>query len=375
MSSLLGTPEYSVLRGECEALAATPTPKLSLSRPIWIFGAGHFGQDLCKVLLAKNFNVLGFIETQPRIKELLGLPVRSWQQLSDSDRLAQLAVGIYNRGMPLDGLAALAHEAGFRDLMMPWDSYGQFDVQLGWRYWLGRRDQLIGQLDSIEATHAQLSDATSQACLRDIVRFRLGLNHSYGGFRHEEPQYFNQLTLTADTKKPIRFVDGGAYNGDTLLALADLCPIERAYLFEPDAENFKALQRNLRNQAIAAHCLPVALSDGYQILSFNAGVGEAGMISVNGTVHIAAMALDDFLHNQAIDFIKLDVEGGEVAALNGAARLIGRSRPVLAISLYHRPQDLWEIPELLRKLCHDYRFYLRQHYFNSFETVLYAVPH
>lgn len=369
-----GAAEFSALRAECAALAATPEPRLSLSRPVWIFGAGQFGQDLCKALLAKDFNVLGFIETQPRIEQLLNLPVLGWQQLSDTDRLAQLAIGIYNRGMPLDSLASLAQEAGFRDVTMPWDSYGQFDVQLGWRYWLGRRDQLLGHLDGIEATHAQLSDATSQACLRDIVRFRLGLNHAFGGFRHEELQYFNQLTLAADTQKPIQFVDGGAYNGDTLLALADLRPIERAYLFEPDAENFKALQRNLRNQAIAVHCLPVALSDCYQILSFNAGVGEAGTISENGTVHIASMALDDFLHNQAIDFIKLDVEGGEIAALNGAARLISRSRPVLAISLYHRPQDLWEIPELLRKLCDDYRFYLRQHYFNSFESVLYAVP-
>jgi FkbM family methyltransferase len=369
-----GAAEFSALRAECAALAATPEPTLSLSRPVWIFGAGQFARDLCKALLAKNFNVLGFIETQPRIEQLLNLPVLGWQQLSDTDRLAQLAIGIYNRGMPLDSLASLAHEAGFRDVMMPWDSYGQFDVQLGWRYWLGRRDQLIGHLDSIEATHSQLSDSTSQACLRDIVRFRLGLNHAYGGFRHEELQYFNQLTLAADTQKPIHFVDGGAYNGDTLLDLADLRPIERAYLFEPDAENFKALQQNLRNQAIAAHCLPVALSDGYQMLSFNAGVGEAGTISANGTVHIAAMALDDLLHNQATDFIKLDVEGGEIAALNGAARLISRSRPVLAISLYHRPQDLWEIPELLRKLCRDYRFYLRQHYFNSFDSVLYAVP-
>ena len=374
MSLVIGAAEFSALRVECAGLAATPPRTLSLSRPVWIFGAGQFARDLCEVMLAKNFNVLGFIETQPRIEQLMNLPVRGWQQLSEADRSAQLVIGIYNRGMPLDGLAALPHEAGFPDLMMPWDSYGQFDVELGWRYWLGRRDQLIGHLDGSEATHAQLSDSTSQACLRDIVRFRLGLNHAYGGFRHEEPQYFNQLTLAADTQKPIHFVDGGAYNGDTLLELANLRPIERAYLFEPDAENFKALQQNLRNQAIAAHCLPVALSDGYQILSFNAGVGEAGTISANGTVHIAAMALDDLLHNQVTDFIKLDVEGGEIAALNGAARLISRSRPVLAISLYHRPQDLWEIPELLRELCHDYRFYLRQHYFNSFDSVLYAVP-
>jgi hypothetical protein len=86
------------------------------------------------------------------------------------------------------------------------------------------------------------------------------------------------------------------------------------------------------------------------------------------------MALDDLLRGQSTDFIKLDVEGGEIAALKGAADVILRCRPVLAISFYHRPQDLWEIPQLLRTLCPDYQFFLRQHYFNSFDSVLYAVP-
>ena len=110
------------------------------------------------------------------------------------------------------------------------------------------------------------------------------------------------------------------------------------------------------------------------MLSFDAGNGEAGTISANGTVHIAAMALDDLLHGQSVDFIKLDVEGAEIAALQGAADVIKRCRPTLAISFYHRAQDLWEIPQALASLCPDYRFYLRQHFFNSFDSVLYAVP-
>lgn len=374
MSDGSGAADFSVLRADCAALAATPLRALSPERPVWIFGAGQFGRDLCRVFLGQHFKVLGFVETQPRVDRVMDLPVVSWQQLSETDRMAQLAIGIYNRGMPLDALYALACEAGFRDVLMPWDTYGQFQAQLGWRYWLSGRDLLLQHLDDIEATHAMLSDATSQACLRDIVRFRLGLHHGYGSFRHDEPQYFNALTLVGDAEKPIHYVDGGAYNGDTLLELAAVRPIERAYLFEPDSENFSDLKKNLRTHEIAVHCLPLALSDGYQVLSFNAGAGEAGTISATGTVHIAAMALDDLLQNQSTDFIKLDVEGGEIAALHGAAQLIKRCRPVLAISLYHRPQDVWEIAQLLRTLCPNYQFFLRQHFFNSFDSVLYAVP-
>jgi hypothetical protein len=91
-------------------------------------------------------------------------------------------------------------------------------------------------------------------------------------------------------------------------------------------------------------------------------------------MHIAAVALDEILPNIKIDFIKLDVEGAEAQVIDGARKMINRCRPVLAISLYHKPNDLWELPELLFDLCPGYDFYIRQHYFNSFESVLYAIP-
>ena len=276
--------------------------------------------------------------------------------------------------MPLDQLEALGREAGFADILLPWHIYGQFEKQLGWRYWLSGREAIISQLDALERSHAFFTDATSQACLLDICRFRLGLHTAYGSFRHETNQYFNELTLNARTPASIRYVDGGAYNGDTLIEFANLRTIASAWLFEPDRDNFAALKKNLRTSTVAAHCLPLALSDGYQILSFSEGNGEAGTISSSGTAHIAAAALDDVFPTQAVDFIKLDVEGAEIAALNGSVQLIERCRPTLAISFYHRVQDLWEIPAWLAAHCEDYDFALRQHYYNSFDSVLYAVP-
>lgn len=74
-----------------------------------------------------------------------------------------------------------------------------------------------------------------------------------------------------------------------------------------------------------------------------------------------------------IDFIKLDIEGAELQALQGAANTIMRDQPVLAISAYHRPQDLWMLPKYIRKLCPEYRIFFRQHHLNSFELVLYAI--
>ena len=84
------------------------------------------------------------------------------------------------------------------------------------------------------------------------------------------------------------------------------------------------------------------------------------------------MALDDVVGNNPVNFIKLDVEGGEHAALLGARRTIERQAPVLALSAYHRPEDLWNLIKVIDDFACGYRFALRQHQFNSFDLVLYA---
>ncbi len=129
-------------------------------------------------------------------------------------------------------------------------------------------------------------------------------------------------------------------------------------MLEPDPANYAALARNMAGQYPEAVCLPLAAAEQYTILSFNSGQGEGGSISATGDQHIAATALDQLLPQGHVDLIKLDVEGAEAQVLRGARNLIARSRPVLALSLYHNPQDIWELPELLFELCDGYDFFI-----------------
>jgi hypothetical protein len=77
----------------------------------------------------------------------------------------------------------------------------------------------------------------------------------------------------------------------------------------------------------------------------------------------------------APNLIKLDIEGSEEAALRGAEHLIRRSRPGLAVSVYHLPSDIWRIPLLLSEyLDGRARFYLRRHSRTIADTVLYVFP-
>lgn len=366
--------DFSVFEAQCEALRKIAAPKISSSKPIYIFGAGGFGRSIAKALRVRNCNFIGFIETSPKQKIVDGMPVLSWGDLTEGGLEAQILIGIYNRDSPFNALVNMANSAGFNDVLMPWDVYGQLSDELGWRYWLSGKETILVNTDYIKKTFELLSDEESKRTLLNICKFRLGLSNDYASFKHEGEQYFNSLTLNhfANSSNCI-YVDCGAYNGDTFMEASDKLPLTYAYLFEPDPANFKQLVEVAKKSNIDPICLPLAVSDCYQILSFS-GDGEGGAISLGGSVHIAATSLDELMPNAKVDFIKFDVEGAEVPAVMGAKQLIQRSRPILVLSLYHRPADLWEIPALIASYCLEYKFYIRQHFNNSFDCVLYAIP-
>ena len=94
--------------------------------------------------------------------------------------------------------------------------------------------------------------------------------------------------------------------------------------------------------------------------------GQTETITIDETIE--ALGLD------AVNFIKMDIEGAELEALKGAEGSIRRHRPKLAISLYHRPEDFTDIPRYIDSLGLDYSFYLDHHTLYQNETVLFAVP-
>jgi len=93
-------------------------------------------------------------------------------------------------------------------------------------------------------------------------------------------------------------------------------------------------------------------------------------IDSNGEDVIKIDAIDNY--KIPASFIKMDIEGSEYEALIGAKDTISKYHPKLAISLYHKPEDLIQIPYYIKSLCPEYRFYLRLHSYYSEELILYA---
>lgn len=221
-----------------------------------------------------------------------------------------------------------------------------------------------------------LEDQPSRELLAKTVLYRVTLDDRYEmGINSGERQYFDHglVSLKPDTV----FVDAGGFNGDTLRDFLDVSKGEfsRYYFFEPVPTLLEAAKSGIADARI--DFLPCCLWDKNETVVF----GECASNSMSGHIveeddglRVQAVSLDDFLEGKPVSFIKMDIEGAEMKALQGAKHTIEACCPVLAISAYHMPDDLTEIYKFCKSIG-GYRLYLRTTECNlDYELVLFAIP-
>ena len=152
--------------------------------------------------------------------------------------------------------------------------------------------------------------------------------------------------------------------------------VETVVCFEPDARNFKLLADYLRlnYNKIAENIIafPCGVFDRTKKFRFDSSNRINSSILGSGKDIIQCVSLDEAMPAFKPTFITMDVEGVELEALKGAEKLIKENAPDLAISVYHTPNHVWDIPLYLKSLKRDYNFYLRNYTSFPSETVLYA---
>lgn len=191
-------------------------------------------------------------------------------------------------------------------------------------------------------------------------------------------QYFDSELIHFHEREV--FVDVGVMNGDTSVIFSKKTPYDAIYLFEPNAKSQEVSLRNLKNANITSYELfPFGLWNEETVLEFSGVGGTFSITDCKNTgekekiIQIPVNTMDKMLENKYVSFIKMDIEGAEMNALLGAAHLIKTHKPKLAISLYHKPEDLFDIPDFLHRLVPEYAFFLRHYSTGQHETVLYAV--
>ena len=80
----------------------------------------------------------------------------------------------------------------------------------------------------------------------------------------------------------------------------------------------------------------------------------------------------DEIVKEKVTFLKMDIEGAEVEAIKGARNIIQSDKPRMAVCIYHKPNDLWEISLMIHEMVPEYKMYIRHMGIRCYGTILYA---
>lgn len=191
----------------------------------------------------------------------------------------------------------------------------------------------------------------------------------------EPDMYFNPDFMRFEDEEV--FIDVGCYDLATSLKLREYCKKLNVYAFEPDAENYAlCLTRKEEERFKTAKIFPMGTWSERAVLSFQSQGNVGSHVCTEGSVNstISVVPIDEVVDDGVrVTMIKMDTEGSELESLKGARATILRDKPKLAISMYHKPEDMVAIPLYINDLVPEYKFYIRHHSNAQYDTVLYAV--
>lgn len=229
--------------------------------------------------------------------------------------------------------------------------------------------------EEFEKIYHRLEDGLSKTTMVAFLNQKISEEYGYLSKVKNENQYFDESVI--DLEDGEVFIDCGAYIGDSITGFESNMNVrgkrkKKIIAFEPDEGNFGNLCKNVHDDSI------VLINKGIWIkpdtLLFNIeSNGNSHEISTLGTEEVEVESIDHLMQNEKVTFIKMDIEGAELDALKGAKKTIQRDHPKLAICVYHKKEDLLEIPQYIVNLYSDYKLYLRAYEDSATELVLYAV--
>ncbi len=341
--------------------------------PLTVVGAAPEGARLLDLCAAHGQTVLAVCDGDPAKHgtDFHGHVVKPISDALTSGPLTKVIVASHKPLAAVKSLRAMGARAvapfALLQVLYP-ESYPPHMFYAGW----------LEDLSANRARYAELRerlshDRGSVRALEAIIGFRLTLDVTL-----LEPVLGGEAFLSRDlvTFDPDgTYVDGGAFDGDTIHKYLDAASgrVGRAIAFEPDPSTFDRLKRNFAGDR-RIEPIKAGLYDRTDVLRFVNDGSRAALISGTGDIEVPVVSLDEVLSGSRVDYIKLNIEGAELAALEGARQSIARYHPTLAISAYHAPDHLWRVPELILSIDLGYTLYLRQHDGGAVETVVYAIP-
>ena len=223
-----------------------------------------------------------------------------------------------------------------------------------------------------DSVYDTLYDDFSKKSLEAFINAKINMDSRYLWKYVCKPQYFTSF-ITHNSNEV--FMDCGAFTGDTIENFIEWNKgdYSKIVAFEPDKESMKKLKLNTSkiHDILYISC---ACSDENSNMRFSQEDDLWGLRpDPNGKIVINTATIDSQLISD-VSFLVMDIEGSEKQAIRGAKETIKRFQPILAISVYHKKEDVYSIFEMISELSNVYRFFFRIHKYVNVDAVLYAVP-
>ena len=375
LADLLAERESICTRAEWEFdRIATPC-----QRRIVIFGTGYLGNMVLASLRSAGIEPLAFCDNNSSLwdsrKE--GIAILSPRDAVERyEGSAAFVVAIYNSSAPRRQLKELGCSR-----VIPYPA-------LFWKYWRSMRTEerlelpgrVLDLAGEMPAGYALLSDEASRREFCAQIRWRCLLDYDCLPPASDSRQMYFDHDLFRLREEEV-FVDCGAFDGDSIRSFLEAGGgrFGKVYAFEADSCNRVALcsyRASLpREIAGRMEVLPYAVGARNGAVRFCSEATVGSRLSDSGKGQdVECKTIDSALAEARPTLIKMDIEGAEPEALQGAARTMASCRPVMAVCAYHKLAHLWEIPQLLKSANPDYRVFLRRYAEECWETVYYAVP-
>lgn len=334
-------------------------------KPIVMYGMGNGAQkifDICTeygITICDIFASDGFV----RGHSFLGYEIISYSQVCEkyNDCIVLLAFAVHSHEM----FCKIKEIAEKYEVLVPDVPVCGTDILTF--------ERLKSEKVLVHKAFDLLSDDMSRAVFKNIIEFKLSGKPKYlfeiETARHE---VFQNLLKLSDKET---YVDLGAYNGDTVREFLETTRnrFESIIAVEPDPKNYKKLSKLEQvgtDMRIEIH--NKAAWNYETTLNFSCDGGRNSHIRFTGTP-VETVSVDRLLDGRRASYIKIDVEGSEFEALDGAKNTILKFAPKLAVSAYHHTVDFYKLVVYINSLNPDYKVFLRHHpYIPAWETNIYA---
>ena len=226
--------------------------------------------------------------------------------------------------------------------------------------------------ENFQKAYNMLSDEKSKEDFLNILRFKLSGDVKYLLKAHSEKMKLYEDVLPLSDYESI--VDLGAYDGDTIREFLTVTDgkYKKIIALEPDEKNFRKLERKTEGLDNLTR-LNLGAWDKEETLFFAKKSGRNSRLEETG-IPVNFNSVDNIV-TEEVTFIKMDIEGAELKALEGAKNTVAKYRPKLYVCAYHRNEDMFTLPFKIKELYVGYKIYFRQHpYIPAWESNFYAIP-